>query len=271
MASTGVIAEFGKKPPLFKVGVFVGIGVVLGLLYWQLFYQKLGKDVAAEETRAQALAEDEEQLRKDEKDYADLKIKQEQLETIIKENDNALPTAAQLPAFFDMLNRKIGEASVEVRRWERLPEVPVDEAIYKVPVEIELQGTFYELKKFFYLLYKVNQTERDEPAAAGTDTPEVAEPVEERDRVLTIEDLHIGTPQVKNNELTLVATFRASTFRKEEPAAPPPETKPKAGAKDSAKQPAPSGQTGIPQRSKEKVEDAMDKSEQRVDRVKGGM
>jgi len=267
MASTGVIAEFGKKPPLFKVGVFVGIGVVLGLLYWQLFYKKLGTDVAAEETRAQALAEDEEKLRKDEKDYADLKIKQEQLESIIKENDNALPTAAQLPAFFDMLNRKIGEASVEVRRWERMPEVPVDEAIYKVPVEIELQGTFYELKKFFYLLYKVNQTERDQPAA--TDTPEVAAPVEERDRVLTIEDLHIGTPQVKNNELTLVATFRASTFRKEEPVAPPEETKPK--AKDTAKTPAPSGQTGIPQRSKEKVEDAMDKSEQRVDRVKGGM
>jgi Tfp pilus assembly protein PilO len=283
MASTGVIAEFGKKPPAVKVAIFVAIGLVLAGLYWQLVYSKLRKDIQAEEANATALADDEKKLQKDEKEYKDLKAKQDALEALIKENDSALPTAAQLPAFFDMLNRKVGEASVEVRRWERLSEVQVDDQIFKVPVQIELQGSFYELKKFFYLLYKMNQNERDEPAEPSTDPTAVpAEEIEERDRILTIEDLRIGDPQVKNNELTLVATFRASTFRKEEPepAAVPADDKKKDTKKDAkdpkppkagdAKTPPPSGQTGIPARSKEKVEGAMEKSEQRVEKSPGG-
>jgi Tfp pilus assembly protein PilO len=277
MASTGVIAEFGKKPPLVKVGIFVAIGLVLAGLYWQLVYSKLRSDIQAEEANATALASDEKKLQKDEKEYKDLKAKQDALEALIKENDSALPTAAQLPAFFDMLNRKVGEASVEVRRWERLSEVQVDEQIFKVPVQIELQGSFYELKKFFYLLYKMNQNERDEPADSTDPAAPPTEEIEERDRILTIEDLRLGDPQVKNNELTLVATFRASTFRKEEPepAAVPADDKKKdkKDAKDKAgdaKTPPPSGQTGIPARSKAKVEDAMDKSEQRVEKSPGG-
>jgi Tfp pilus assembly protein PilO len=279
MASTGVIAEFGKKPPLVKVGIFVAIGLVLAALYWQLVYSKLRKDIQAEEANATALADDEKKLQKDEKEYKDLKAKQDALEALIKENDSALPTAAQLPAFFDMLNRKVGEASVEVRRWERQPEVQVDDQIFKVPVQIELQGSFYELKKFFYLLYKMNQNERDEPPDTTDPAAAPPEEIEERDRILTIEDLRIGDPQVKNNELTLVATFRASTFRKEEPepAAVPEEKDKKKDAKDKkdtkagdAKTPPPSGQTGIPARSKEKVEGAMEKSEDRVEKSPGG-
>jgi len=265
MASAGVVAEFGKKPPAVKVAIIAAIGLVLAALYWQLFYSKLRRDIEGEQAQARSLARSESELKKDEQEFKELQTKQEQLRELISENDNALPTAAELPAFFDMLNRKVGEASVEVRRWERQPEVQVDEQIFKVPVEIELQGTFYELKKFFYLLYKMNQSERDEPPVEGAP--------EERDRVLTIEDLRIGDAQVKNNELTLVATFRASTFRKEEPAAPAPEETgaKKATGKDATKPAAPSGELGAPQRAKDSVDRAMDKSEQRVDRVKGGM
>ena len=81
---------------------------------------------------------------------------------------------------------------------------------------------------------------------------------------------------------TLVLSFAFGCSKKEpEPTAAPVDDKKKAkdtkkDAKD-AKTPPPSGQAGIPGRSKEKVEDAMQKSEDRVEgspgaeRVKGGM
>jgi Tfp pilus assembly protein PilO len=283
MASSSIITEFGRKPPLVKVGVFVAIGLVLGALYWQLVYSGLRKDVQAAEDTKGALVADEQKLTKDEKEFTQLKEKQDVLETMIKENDNALPTAAQLPSFFDMLNRKVGEAGVDVRRWIYLKEVQVEETIFKVPVEIEIQGTFYEIKKFFHLLYRLNLTDRQAAEEIG-ESPETAADVEERDRILTIEDLELGSPAVRNNELTLTATFRASTFRKEVPEAelpPADDKKAKAGAaKASSKNPV--------QQAKDKTEDAMEKSDDRArkaggadspvpaekegaERVKGGM
>lgn len=278
MASTGPLADLAKKPPLVRAGVLaLGLLVIAGI-YYQLVYSGLAKDIEAQEQSAQALIADEQKLRKEEKEYAELQQRQEELEAMIKANDSALPTAAQLPAFFDMLSRKVGESSVEVRRWVPQKEEFVEESIYKVPVEIEIQGTFYELKRFFYLLYKMNQSERD-----LADDAEDAGAVEERDRIVTIEELQIGDPVVKNNELLLTATFRASTFRKDEPDPPPAEADPKGKPGDKKAAPPPKGQTGTPQQLKQKTDGALDKSEQRVekapgtveatgaDRVKGGM
>jgi len=275
MASSNILAEFAKKPPLVKVGVFLGIGLVLGALYYQLVLSGLRADIAAAESTAQALVGDEQKLRNEEKEYESLREKQDVLETLIKENDTALPTAAQLPSFFDMLNRKVGEAGVDVRRWIYLKEVPVEESIYKVPVEIELQGTFYEIKKFFHLLYKMNQSDREAAEERGG-APENPADVEERDRIVTIEDLELTDPVVRNNELTLTATFRASTFRKEVPEIeePAPDAK-KSKAKDKAKAKdeaaAPAGAKNPVEQAKDKTDDAMKKSEDRVERVKGGM
>lgn len=259
MASTSIITEFGRKPPLVKVGVFLAIAIGLGALYWQLVYSGIRKDIQAAEDQAAALVADEQKLAAEEKEFTQLKEKQDVLETMIKENDTALPTAAQLPAFFDMLNRKVGEAGVDVLEWTHLKELQVEETIFKVPVQITVQGTFHELKKFFHLLFKMNQSNRE--AAADGDVPEVAAEVEERDRILTIEDLHIRNPEIRNNELLLTATFRASTFRKEAPAVEVPseadkKKAKKAADKKNAKNPAVD--------AKEKTEGAMDKSEERV-------
>jgi Tfp pilus assembly protein PilO len=265
MASSSALADFARKPPAFKAAVFAGIAIVLAGLYYQLIYAGLRKDVQAAEDGARALVADERRLTADEKEYEQLTEKQAVLERIIAENDSALPTAAQLPAFFDMLNRKIGEAGVEVRRWDYLSEIPVEETIAKVPVQIELQGSFYQLKKFFHLLYKMN-----EPGRAAGAAPDA---VEERDRIVTIEDLRLGDPLVRNNELILRATFRASTFRKEAPEVEEPAAEPRKGAR-SERAPAPAGVTGAPERARGQAEDALQQSENRAagaERVKGGL
>lgn len=283
MAANSFIADFAKRPPAVKAGVFLAIAVVLGGLYYQLVFAGMRKDIQAAKDSASALVADEKKLGEDEQEFTRLSEKQEVLETMIKENETALPTAAQLPSFFDMLNRKVGEAGVDVLEWTYLKELQVEETIFKVPVQITLQGSFHELKKFFHLLYKMNEGTPEGDAA--TDSPGSAAEVEERDRILTIEDLHIREPEMRNNELLLTATFRASTFRKEAPPVEIPSEADKKKAKSkatgkNAKNPAVD--------AKEKTEDAMEKSDDRAkkaggedspvppdneggDRVKGGM
>jgi Pilus assembly protein, PilO len=116
-----------------------------------------------------------------------------------------LPTGAELPAFFDTLNRKVNEAGVEIRKWEYKSDLPVD-AFVKVPVEIELTGTFFQLKRFFASLVQRGITA---PAGSG-------EEQEDRERIVTIENLQLTNPQVKNREILLTAKFTASTFRQDD-------------------------------------------------------
>lgn len=261
MASSGFVADFGRRPVAVKLGVLALVLVLLGAAWYMLFYAKVLKDIEAAKQQAADLNNRKAQLAKDEVRYTELDEQQKRLKQLIAENDNALPTAAQLPAFFDMLNRKVGEAGVQVRKWEYQKEVPVEETIYKVPVGIELTGSYYQIEKFFYLLYKVNQKEGDE----GTPPPGAPVDTNEKDRILTIEDLHIFEPVVENGELVLTAAFRASTFRKEELAPAPAED-------DKTKKKAASGK-GTIDKVKAKTEDAMKKDEERsgADKVKGGM
>lgn len=268
MASASFVSDFGRRPVGFKVGVFVVIGLVLGALYYQFVFSGLRKDTEeAEQTKA-ALQGQEVQLKKDEKEHAELSKKRDELKRIITENENALPTAAQLPAFFDMLNQKVGEAGVEVREWSYLREIAVED-FYKVPVQIEIQGSFYEIKKFFYLLYKMSQKESSE---AGAPAPGAPVSVAERDRILTIESLELMNPVVVNNELLLRAKFQASTFRKEAVEENPLEEKGKPKAKDPKAKPAPPPAPtpgGKPGEVKEKVDAAMEKVEkEREERVR---
>lgn len=282
MATSNAIADFGRRPLQFKVAVFVGIGAVLALMYYQFSYSKIRSDIKAAEETHDALLNDKTKLAQEEAEYAQLKKRQDVLDAIIKENDAALPTAAQLPAFFDMLNRKVGEAGVEVRRWDYLKEAQVEETIYKVPVEIEMTGTFYQIKRFFFLLAKLNRDNADKTAPA--DATDAAD-VEERDRILTIEELKLQKPEVRNGDLVMTVTFRASTFRKEVP--PEPEPDPKKKAKDDkadAKDPksdAKAAPKNPVQKAKADTEKALEKSDDRarkaggddspVDKVKGGM
>jgi Tfp pilus assembly protein PilO len=261
MASTGFLADFGRRPLGVKIGVFALIFAALVGIWYMTIFKKLQGDLDAAQSTAQGLVAQQTKLGKDEELYKELDEQQRELKQLIADNDSALPTAAQLPAFFEMLNRKVGEAGVEVRKWDYQKEIAVDDTTLKVPVDIELQGTYYQIEKFFYLLYKVSQKEGDEAGPAPT-TPAPPPTVDqERDRILTVEDLHLSDPEVKNGELVMTATFRASTFRKEEQVPEPDDTaKPDKGGKKT-------GATNPVQKAKDKTADAMQKD---ADRVKEG-
>jgi len=263
----GALTEFGRKSTGYKVGVFVAAGVVLGLLYWKaplpFGYKKASARLRAAQDDNAQLIQQSNKLDSDAKEYKNKLAEADQLNKIIEENQKALPTEAELPAFFDTLGRKVGEAQVEVRRWDYLKEIPIDSYI-KVPIEVELTGTFYQLKRFFASL-----VQRDPVPVTN---PDGSLQVEERERIITIENLQLYDPKVRNRELSLTAKFTASTFRQE---APPPDApdkdkdkgkKAKPGAKPAAG--AGSGSAlppeWTPDGAKVRTENALQKGEDRI-------
>jgi Tfp pilus assembly protein PilO len=267
--------EFGRKSTGYKVGVFVAIAVVLGGLYFQFAYKKArARRNEAQADNQSALAQSQtldKQKKEHDKNLADYKT----LEKTIQENQKALPTEAELPAFFDTLGRKVAEAGVSVKRWDYLKEVPTDNFI-KVPLEVEVTGTFYQIKRFFASLIQRDPV----PVVKPDGTTEV----EDRERIVTIENLQLLDAKGKNNELVMTARFTASTFRQEQVSAPEDPTK-KPGAAGagsagsgsaagsgagSAKPPA--GTPATPAGAKAATEDAMKKDATRGDdKLKGGV
>jgi type IV pilus assembly protein PilO len=195
------LEDFARRPTSYKIMVFGGVLLGLAALYFQFGYKALGAELTEEEARSEQLATQKRQLERDEVAFRELQTKMVNLKRLIDENQKALPTGSELPAFFDTLNRKVNEAGVEIRKWEYKKDIPVD-AFVKVPVEIELTGTFFQLKRFFASLVQRGVSGRNDD--------------EERERIVTIENLQLINPQVKNREILLTAKFTASTFRQDD-------------------------------------------------------
>jgi type IV pilus assembly protein PilO len=207
MAATqgGALADFAKRPLGFKVLVFVGAGALLGLVYWQFLLHPLQRKYKQAQAYNAQLVVEGGQLDTKLKQFKDLQKTQASLEHQIEEDRKALPTEAELPAFFDTLNRKVGDAGVEVKKWEYKRELPVED-FYRVPVEIEMTGTFEQIKRFFSSLLP-----HESAGSASGDLPT------EKERIITIEDLSLSNPRVQNGEIVLTAKFTASTFRQDQP------------------------------------------------------
>ncbi|HTN26583.1 MAG TPA: type 4a pilus biogenesis protein PilO [Burkholderiales bacterium] len=243
MAATGAMADFGRMPTSRKVLIFVVIGLILGLLYWRFLFKPLQERVTRVEGEHKQLIDLNKQLEGDIPKYAVLRQQMAELQKTIEENQKALPTDAEIPHFFETLERKMNESGVEITKWKKGTEEPV-ETFVKVPVDIELVGTFNQLKRFFASLVQ------------SKDKPTVDEQgVEERERIVSIENLVLAQPVVRNREIVLSAKFTAVTFRQTDAKALPPPEPTKAG------KPLPPANT--PAGAKAHVEDSMQKSEDR--------
>jgi len=266
------MSDFAKMPTQKKMLVFAGIGLALGAIYFQFVLKSLKEDVESAENDHAAKVSQSQKADKDIKEFEALKPKVNQLKAVIDQNEKALPTEAELPAFFETLNRKVVESGVEVLKFRQLPEEPI-ETFVKVPVEIEMTGNFMEIKKFFASLVP----KRKKP---GSDANGGDQGVEERERIVSIENLSLTDPTVKNREIVLTARFTATTYRQEEktagapgstpgvgggavmrPTAPTP-AKPLAPASGSGAS-APITPTSTPQGAKSAVEKSLDKGDDR--------
>jgi Tfp pilus assembly protein PilO len=249
------MGDFARMPLSRKILLFVVIGALGGLLYWQFAYKPLVESVEAAENENRAKAAQNKKLAEDLPKFEELKSRMKELTATITENQKALPTEAEVPAFFETLERKIQESGVEILKWTKLPEGPV-ESFVRVPVAIEISGTYMQIKRFFASLIQRG-------VLTTSDTG-----VEERERVISIEGLSLVQPRVVNRELVMTAKFVAVTFRQEDKSEAPPIAPGAAPAGGGTTAPLPGAST--PAGAKARVEESIDKGD-KIDRNAAGV
>lgn len=260
MATPAFLADFARMPNQRKVLVFVVIAFLLGALYWQFFYKSLVEELQGAEAGNNQRRNTDAQLAADIPRYEDLKKNLKLLEAMIAKNQTALPTRAEVPAFFETLERKVTESGVELQRWRRLNEENV-EGFIRVPVEIEMVGTYMQIKRFFASLVQKGVT-----AGGG---PATSDGSQERERIVSIEGLSLTNPFVKNSELRMTARFVAVTFRQDDKNARAEDAKPES-APAQEKTDKPDQPTNTPAGAKAATEKAIEKGDA-VDRNAAGV
>jgi Tfp pilus assembly protein PilO len=257
MATAGALADFKRLPPQRKALLFGVVGLLVGLLYFQFGYRSLTESIDNAESAHSTKVAQNKTLGDNIPKYDDAKAQLAELTNVIAQNQTALPTEAELPAFFETLNRKVIEAGVQVINYKRAPEEKV-ESFIKAPVKFEITGTFMQIKRFFASL-----VQKDVGPAVQTPTTPGDAATEDRERIVSIENLSLGTPVVRERQLYLTAKFTASTFRQEEKKpAPGTGSGSAAGAGSGAgsgAMPMPSAAT--PQGAKVRAENAIDKAD----------
>jgi type IV pilus assembly protein PilO len=283
LARAGALAVLARLPAQRKALLFGVIGLVIGLGYWKLVYKALDERLDQAQAEHAHKVQTNQRLAADLPKYEVLRTRMAKLRELIEKNQTALPNEAEVPAFFETLQHKVAESGVEIRKWTNRGEEPV-ESFVKVPVEVEMTGTFMQIKRFFASLIQ-----RD--VRPSQDLDERAN--EDHERIVSIEDLALTSPTVKNREIILTAKFTAVTFRQEDkPAGQPGAAKPAMPAAPKPATPSPASPPPLPSAAtpagaKVRVDKALDKGDARKrnggsvgepkrpaagrDRLKGGL
>jgi type IV pilus assembly protein PilO len=182
-----------------KVGVTLAAVLVLTGLFYQLFYSDLGDDIGRARAHQVELEEERVTYEKRKGEYLayrnELKTLQDEQRELLK----ALPKKAEIPSFISNVQEQAELAGLEVLHIDIDPETP-QELYLKIPVKMEIRGTYHQITKFF------------------KNTSDLR-------RIVNVENLSLtperpsGAAEQQNAPTRLRAKFVAATFRFKEVAA----------------------------------------------------
>lgn len=195
MAKESPLAQLSKKPLGVQLAVLGAVLAVLGFGYWQFFYSGLDEEKSAAQSRKRSVSKKVDELRADKKDLEQLRRERAERKLKIEKGILKLPAKAELPAFLKQLQNQAGAAGVKLKKYAQQAEIVVEDFL-KVPYKIEATGTFYQLARYFWLLWEYSKSD------SGL--------------IITIENLSLGDATVSPDGILLTAEFTASTFRQSE-------------------------------------------------------
>jgi type IV pilus assembly protein PilO len=193
-----ILEQLQKTTRSQKLIALVLLVACLGAVYYFLFwtdFEVQGKRMQSEYARL------DEELRSYEgrkRDYMRFKNEVAKLLEDQKELLRILPKKAELPTFLDSIYNQAEPLGLEINLFARKDEKP-QELYVRIPVDIELFGSFHQIARFFNKV-------------AGLP------------RIVNIEDVTLADPTVTDSGVRLKAKFQAVTFRfadRPQPAGPP--------------------------------------------------
>jgi type IV pilus assembly protein PilO len=189
-----IISKLLKLKTPQKVAVTMVAALVLGGIYYQFFYADLSDSITSEESSKARLTQELTTYEQRKIEYLAYRNELKQLQEEQRELLRVLPKRDELASFLSSIQEQAELAGLEIPVFA--PDAEVAEDLYvKIPVKMEVRGTFHSITKFF-------------------------KSVSDMRRIVTVEDLGLIPERDVKSEgqpLKLKAKFIASTYRYQDP------------------------------------------------------
>lgn len=182
-----MLDQFLKMPLAKKALVLVVVVAFVGVIFWQLYYSPLVEDLENAQNKNQNMQGKLAEAQKRKKTY-DADVAQLEKVTYLSQKQNqVLPTKGEMASFLNHLNSVAELTGLEISSVTPLAESP-EKYYARIPVKLELKGSFLQLSKFFYQVGKL-------------------------DRIINIGNISLTNPVVDESGTVMQASVMATTFR----------------------------------------------------------
>jgi len=180
------------KTPLPKKIFFLALlMLVLGAAFWFTVYSPITEEYSAAKTKhanlVKKLADAEERKRTYDQD----RQRRDEMQKVSTKQFQALPPETEMSSFLASLNAQADVVGLEILSVKPLQEEAA-EYYARIPVQLELQGSFHQLAKFFFLIGSL-------------------------DRIINVENINLRVATLDQSGAILRAGVLATTFRSIQP------------------------------------------------------
>ncbi len=179
--------QLTKTPLPRKLAVLVGIVVLIAVGYWFVLYSALSEEFEDKRNQHATLLRQKQEAIQAKASYDRDRRRLDELKENFSLQILALPAETNMSSFLDNLNAQAELVGLEIQSVKPQNEQSTENYM-RIPVELELSGSFHQLAKFFYLVGNL-------------------------DRIINIENINLKTSNVEEAETILDAEVLATTFR----------------------------------------------------------
>ena len=200
----GALETLTKTPLPKKIFFLALIMLLLGAAFWFTVYSSITEEFSTAKTKHDTLIRKLADAEERKRTYDQDRQRRDEMQKVSTKQFQALPPETEMSSFLASLNAQADVVGLEILSVKPLQEEAA-EYYARIPVQLELQGSFHQLAKFFFLIGSL-------------------------DRIINIENINLRVDTLDQSGTLLRAGVLATTFRSIQPGS----GKPKGGKTQAA-------------------------------------
>ena len=170
-----------------KLGALLAIVILIFVAYWYLYASSVLEELESLKETHERLLNEKTAAQRRKSTYEKDRRRRDELKKNYAQQIRALPAETEMSGFLENLNSQADLVGLELISVKPQNEQPA-EYYSRIPVALELKGTYLQLAKFFYLVGNL-------------------------DRIINIEDISLRVDEVDETGIQIDAKVLATTFR----------------------------------------------------------
>ncbi len=171
-----LLEKFSAIPAAQKFLVLILLMVLVGGGWYMLFIQDLDDKTDTARRQTSVLSN---QLAAEQAKVANLRKSEEEVETLKKQREemtDRLPADEEIASLLQKIHGQGKIVGLEINRFERQPP-ELHQLFVRIPVRMNLTGTFHQIATFFYYVGKLTRIVNVENISLSVDPKDLSSPV----------------------------------------------------------------------------------------------